>query len=418
MSDTHDTPAPPTSAPLSVAAPMLDYACNQKGCCCKGWLIPFMPSDVARMAASLPEEERNARLGWGLQLHLDADTGELNFIQLARTEPNDECRFLEDHGTCELHRRFGPQALPDLCVAFPVTAYQVGEELELHYEALCPSVLDRIADPRVPYQSVALDATLHPQLAARARSVLPQPLVRLGELALGVEELRWMRQVALRALGDTERPAIEHLSALSYAFDKVRAQRDVAAFELRYDEPLEPFYDFLEYCARIHASDILVGMWTRYRRFVWDFDRDDPRLSATLEQHLDAWEEPLSLWMADAEVGLRPLLVRYLAHRYHSAFTRYQGEVMLSYGSAPLAYALSIRLAAALSGVFSRATDVGLMKAALGWSEYTWRGLNVPAAALPWFTPYSAPGQLFSFTPPEPPAQDAMDPGAKPTSPP
>jgi Fe-S-cluster containining protein len=399
---------------IFLAAPMLGYRCNQKGCCCQGWSIPFQISDLARLAVGLPEDERE-RLGEGLELVVDPDTQEVAHVHLRRDGPERRCLFLEPEGGCEVHRRLGTDPLPDLCVTFPVVAYDAGDRVELHFEALCPSVLDEIENESTPFQEIELDQAAWPGLATRARKLMPSPTIRLGEAALDRDALRFLRQRALEALADTGRPAVEHLAALCYAFDRLRATGDLAQFEIRHDEPLEPFFDFLEWCARAHDARVLSAMWDNYRRFVWGIERDDPRLDPdALRPHLDHWGEALERWMAPSEPALRALLVRYLAHRYHSLFTRVQGGLLFSYGSAPQVYALAIRLAAAISGALARPTDAGIMKAGLGMADYIYRSLYIPAESLPWFTPYSEPEQpwlapLLALTPG---AQEMTPPGA------
>ena len=58
---------------VRLSEPMRRFRCNQKGCCCSGWDIPFRLEDFLRLHEHLPEEER-ANLGRGIQLVLDADS--------------------------------------------------------------------------------------------------------------------------------------------------------------------------------------------------------------------------------------------------------------------------------------------------------------------------------------------------------
>ncbi len=373
---------------VTLSAAMLGYKCNQKGCCCKGWVIPFNPEGLGRIADALGQEEAQERLGWGLQFVVDDVKGEIEAVHFERVGEDDRCRFLEPQGGCEIHRRFGTEALPDLCVNFPVVAYDTGESVELHYEAVCPSVLDQLAHDPTPYLAVALDRELRPDIAIRARSPRERPQIDLGGLELSWEQLTLIRSRLLDALVDVERPAIEHLSAISYAFDRLRAGRPPADFEVSYGDPVEPFFDFFDACAGVHSGEVLAQMWRPYRRFIWDFDVKDERLG-DLAFWLDRWTEPMERWMVDQEPLLRPLLVRFLAHRYFSIFIMVRGELIFAYGSVPHAQALALRVAAALSGALGRPTDLGIMKAALGFSDYIYRGLKLPMSSLPWFTPLS-----------------------------
>ncbi len=380
MSDNQET--------IVMAAPMLNYQCNLKGCCCKGWGIPFKPEGVARLAGAMPADEAKERLNWGMEFFVN-DKQEIERIELARLPPDDRCRFLEPEGQCEIHRRFGTDALPDLCINFPAVPYHTGQTIELHYEAVCPSVLDQLADPTVPYMPTALSAQEHPEIAIRARRPNKRPVMHLGQAQLQWPQMETLRNTVLTSLQDLQRPAIEHLCAISYAFGRLRQHGDPQRFEIRYDEPPEPFYDFLNTCAHAHSGLALIQLWPAFKRFVWDFDRDDPKLEH-LEHWLDHWEEPLERWMIGQEPALRPLLVRFLAHRYFSAFVEVRGELIFAYGSIPHAHALALRVAAALSGALERPTDVGIMKAALGFADYIYRGLKIPVSSLPWFEPPEA----------------------------
>ena len=49
---------PPASVRLS--EPMLRFRCNQKGCCCSGWDIPFRLEDFVRLHEHLAPEERGS----------------------------------------------------------------------------------------------------------------------------------------------------------------------------------------------------------------------------------------------------------------------------------------------------------------------------------------------------------------------
>ncbi len=373
-----------------IPAPMLGYKCNLQGCCCKGWGIPFKPSGLVRLAEALEEPERSERLGWGLRVVVDQEDETLEYFHLERVPPDDSCRFLEKEGGCEMHRRFGTDALPDLCINFPSIAYETGEEVELHWDTVCPAVLDVLANTDTPYLAQTLDQGERPDLAIRARAPIDRPSLRLGDVELKWPNLAHVRDVVLESLLDLERPTIEHLSAISWSFDRLRVSGNFKEFAIEYGDPIEPFFDFLELSAGANAPRLLAWRWQRYKRFVFDFDRDHNGLD-NLEAYLINWSEPLEKWMVDAEPMLRPLLNRFLAHRYFSVFVRSQGRARFTWGSVPHAYALAIRTAAALSGCLERPTDLGIMKAALGFADYHYRGLRVPPDALPWFTPLSAP---------------------------
>ena len=83
---------------------MRRFACNQKGCCCSGWDIPFRLEDFLRLHEHLPEEERKG-LTKGIQLVLEEeknDKGEaiLHSLKLEGVGDDAACRFLENGGGC------------------------------------------------------------------------------------------------------------------------------------------------------------------------------------------------------------------------------------------------------------------------------------------------------------------------------
>src|SRR2546429_6571718 len=100
---------PPPASSVRLSEPMLRFRCNQKGCCCSGWDIPFRLEDFLRLHEHLPEDER-ANLGRGIQLVLDAEKGSdgervLRSLKLEGVGEDRACRFLEPAGACGGHRR-------------------------------------------------------------------------------------------------------------------------------------------------------------------------------------------------------------------------------------------------------------------------------------------------------------------------
>src|SRR5205807_5389777 len=106
---------PPQASSVRLSEPMLRFRCDQKGCCCTGWDIPFRLEDFLRLHEHLPEEER-PNLGRGIQLVLDADKGSdgervLRTLKLEGVGEDRACRFLEPSGACGVHLRHGIDAL-------------------------------------------------------------------------------------------------------------------------------------------------------------------------------------------------------------------------------------------------------------------------------------------------------------------
>ena len=66
VSPPREATAPPGAA-VRLSEPMLRFRCNQKGCCCSGWDIPFRLEDFVRLHDHLADDAR-ATLKRGIQL--------------------------------------------------------------------------------------------------------------------------------------------------------------------------------------------------------------------------------------------------------------------------------------------------------------------------------------------------------------
>src|SRR4029079_17930828 len=84
------------------------------------------PRDFARGLALVPEAERTD------DRHALIQKGE-----------GDACTFLDDNW-CSIHRRFGEDALPDVCSQYPRRVSQVADRIELTGSISCPEVTRRL----------------------------------------------------------------------------------------------------------------------------------------------------------------------------------------------------------------------------------------------------------------------------------
>ena len=382
-----DAPGGPPEA-VQLSEPMLRFRCNQKGCCCSGWDIPFRLEDFMRLHEHLPESER-AELTHGINLVLDAKSEEngeriLHSLKLDGMGENRACRFLSGEGACGVHARHGLQALPDLCVDFPAFGYRrTDDRVELWFDPVCPEVLERLDESDEPLR-------LHLQRGAfgdegldlRVAHTANRISGRLGKTTLEPAALDRIRAAAVEAFA-APRPAWRTLAALLHAFRRLRIG-NAGAFEVVEPEDPQPFLKFLADCVASHGADLLSATLHRYRRFIWSID-PAPLLAGAVAGHLENWQPAFAQWLAPQEDLLQPLASRWLAHRFGMPMVSGRGELREAADSIVQLYGTSLRLAAAYGAVLQRPVDRSIYKAAIGTAEFLYRSLRLPRDALPWF---------------------------------
>ncbi len=363
---------------------MTRFKCNEQGCCCKGWTIPFRPADVVKLLTHLPEPERQ-RLADVRIAGKPGSGGEQ--LVLAPKGPENACTFLEDDGRCEVHRRFGAGALPRICVNFPAVPYTAGDRVEMHFSLVCPEVLERVAEAENAYEISMLCADDARHVAARAARVTGTRSVIMGGMTVSWERLGDIRAAISTAINDPARPVLEAVADVSYAMGSIHSAAALESFSVPQVADRQAFYDFFSASIHSHAAELLARNLRDYRRFVFDVPRDGDAWGPALEAALSDWEPHYRRYVLP-EIP-HWLLRRYLAHRYFTVFTNGAGELRFSYGTIVHSFALACRLMAGLCAGFDRMIDVPLAKCALGASEYFHRQLErqIPPEAMPWFVP-------------------------------
>ena len=151
-------------------------------------------------------------------------------------------------------------------------------------------------------------------------------------------------------------------------------------------EDPRPFLLFMHACISAHGAQVLAKTLLRYRRFVWAMD---PALLVErlprIVDHLDDWEPALGTWLAPAEDALRPLMLRWLAHRFGTPMVNARGELREAADSILHVHGCALRFASAFGAALERPVDRTLFKVALGAAEFFYRSLHLPREALPWF---------------------------------
>ena len=378
---------PPSSVQLS--EPMRRFQCNQKGCCCSGWDIPFRLEDFLRLHDRLPESERGT-LTRGLKLVLEQGTtpeGEqiLHAMKLDGVGDDRACRFLSGEGGCSVHARFGLSALPDLCIDFPAFGYrQADGRVELWFDPVCPEVLEQLDESDEPLRLFQQQGFFgDPGLDLRVQHTSDKIGARLGKHTVGTAALDHIRVAGVEAFA-VDRPPWQTLAALLHAYRRLDIG-NAAAFEVVVPEDVQPFVGFLADCIAAHGPDLLTANLVRYQRFIWSIDPKPLCESPALADHLRDWQPAFAQWLAPQEDALRPLQARWMAHRFGTPMVKGRGDLREAADSMVHLYGTSLRLAAAMGAVLQRPVDREMYKAAIGAAEFFYRSLNLPRESLPWF---------------------------------
>lgn len=360
---------------LSLPEPMRRFECNQQGCCCSGWRIPFRAHDLVRLRTHLAQSDRPAHVELARVLGEGAPEG-------FPGGPDGSCVFLEgDRKRCAVHADHGLGALADVCVDFPVVATRGHASIELHFDPVCPAVLDRLVDDEGPIRILegpAWDEGTQLR-ASRPRATSP---IRVGARLLDPGTFDLARRRIAEALEDASRPVGSHLQAI----DAMYAELAAGAVEprIRLDRDPGTYLVFLEKAVAEHGAGTLRNVWDGYRRFVFAIPREGrgfDRLAKALQDADGAW----AWWLGEGERAHRASLLRYVAHRHLSPFLTIDGVPKFAARAVPWFVATALRYAWALSKALQRPIDRDVLKVALGCSEYVYRSLEIAPDSLTWF---------------------------------
>ncbi len=390
-------PAQLGSAPVSavlLSEPMRRFRCNQKGCCCSGWGIPFRLEDFLRLHEHLPDAER-AELTQGIQLVVDAKekgvNGEtiLHSLKLDGVGEVEACRFLEKAGTCRVHAQSGLAALPDLCVDFPAFGFhRTDGAVELWFEPVCPEVLERIDESDAPLtlhrQKGAFEDPMHELRVAHSSDKI---LGRIGAQKIAGTSLDALRDETLSQLARTDRPPWHSLAVLLDGYSRLLPDASGAcALELNHSIDPAPFLRFFWACIGAHGSELLAASFVKYERFIYAID-PKPLIAQRdlLETHLMNWQPAFEQWLAPQDDALSALSARYLSHRFATPMVKGRAELRCAADEIVQIFAIAQRYAAAMGATLQAPVDRRTFLVALGAAEFFIRSMQLPREALPWF---------------------------------
>ena len=488
---------PPRPDEVVFSEPMLRYECNRKGCCCRGWTIPFTLDDFVRLYHSLPEGERE-RLGRGVEVLVqpaggpteeeetarevatwsdpalggeqatkaqraglaessafrasleggDADAavaevitkaaaeaavaklaaagapaapqaaasdgplafttamdqpaprapGEaehvLHSIRLNGVGADNHCRFLRSDESCRVHADHGLWSLPDICLNFPAFGYQATDRssVELWWDPICPEVLRQLDAGDAPLELHRADAASPAwndrALPLRVANTNHHLWMHVRGQPVARDELEQIRSESLRALQDGKREAWRSLAAILCAYQRLQPGQGL---EFRAEEPADPvpFLAFLGGCVGAHGSAILIWALLNYRRFIHAVDiseaLDVSEKATALGTALEGWGPMIDAHVAPTEEALRPLMLRWMGHRFAMPYVNQTGDLRACADTIAMIYGCSLRYGAALASVLGRPLDRPLYQVALGAAEYFYRSLVFRRESLPWF---------------------------------
>lgn len=150
------------------------YDCQACGYCCKGvFTIVLTQEECARLAAQGWEKEPEFK---GVKLFVPY-AGER--MRLNHRKGGD-CVFLDENIRCRIHAKFGPEAKPLACQAYPYKCIPTGIDYKVDLRFDCPAVAENHGRPLAEQQTEI--TALLPQLARRdpalycAPADVPHPL--------------------------------------------------------------------------------------------------------------------------------------------------------------------------------------------------------------------------------------------------
>jgi len=384
--------AAPSGVVLS--EPMRRFRCNQKGCCCSGWDIPFRLEDFLRLHEHLPPAER-VELTRGIKLVVDAKekgaNGEtiLHSLKLDGVGEGDACRFLEPAGACRVHAQSGVEALPDLCVDFPAFSFHRKDAaIEMWFDPVCPEVLAQLDESDAPLSLHRQEGLFEePMMDLRVSHASETIIGRIGKQVIEIASLDSIRAESIAQLGRSDRPAWHTLAVLLDAIARLSPGADgQCALELDHAVETGPFLRFFWACIGAHGTDLLAASFVKYQRFIYAIDAQPIVARAgDLERHLAQWEPAFEAWLAPQDELLAPLFSRYLAHRFGTPMVKGKAELRCAADEIVQIFATAQRFAAAMGAVLEQPVDRRMFQVALGASEFFFRSLHLPRAALPWF---------------------------------
>jgi len=205
-----------------------NWSCHNCGGCCRQHLIEVTPEEKARIEGQ----------GWTAAEGVPADQpifvphGGLPWRKQYRLNHRSDggCVFLDEHGLCRIHAKFGEAAKPLACRIYPYAFHPSAKGATVSLRFSCPSVVSN-RGRRVTQQKADLDAMAR-LVVPESSQPIPPPEIRPGERLDWPDTLRIVNALD-NSLADGASPLVVRvLRTLSWMeligqakFDQIRGDR-------------------------------------------------------------------------------------------------------------------------------------------------------------------------------------------------
>ena len=221
---------------------MKEFACLGPECpatCCQGWGIHFTKSGFHALQdkkKSSPVELRTKQ--WFTVLPETQRTDAI--YAMADKVENGNCVALDREGLCDIHKNFGPNALPSICDSFPRRVFQENDSTLIYGEVSCPPIAKEVLTN--PNALIYEEFEDFPAERLKVHQVLMSPKTSTYENAQGI-----FREVGIHLLSLESYSLDQRLLALlnfsvriSEVIQKNSKNVDVEAFEACVGEFMSP----------------------------------------------------------------------------------------------------------------------------------------------------------------------------------
>jgi len=361
------------------------YRCNERGCCCRSWPIAWTKGDVVRTTKALGDTALGRRFAQAYEV-VDKESPELSDFVTGAPRPRFEktygrvrldarggCAMLEDDDRCAVHAAVGEQALPELCVNFPVVALETPGGTELYFEPLCPEVRRPLYENPEPFALIEREGGwrrgVHAFRYAKpisavsldANRTIPwDDYVRYREEAIGI--------IADRAVSLFGRLArLAHWTAELDITGAVPAQPPILSAE-RY----VGYRGWFEQATAEAPNELLALRFTQADHLLVDFAVRADRVEA-LQAGVTDWREPYLRWVVPAEDEVAASVEAYLGARLFSIPFIADEHLIRAHWLLHLAFGAALRYMASLCAILETPCTREVAATALALGEFTYR---------------------------------------------